>query len=104
MKPNVTEAPLTDTYYTLAVDGVNPVFKKSTGVGNLGAGKAYLDLSGISANELKVDFGESGDVTGIAEVSTKKKFNGAFYNLAGQKVAQPTKGLYIVNGKKVIIK
>ena len=26
------------------------------------------------------------------------------YNLAGQRVAQPTKGLYIVNGKKVIIK
>ena len=104
LKPNVTEAPLADTYYTLAVDGVDPVFKKSSGVGNLGAGKAYLDLSGISANELKVDFGESGDVTGIAEVSAKKAFNGEFYNLAGQKVAQPTKGLYIVNGKKVIIK
>ena len=26
------------------------------------------------------------------------------YNLAGQRVAQPTKGLYIVNGKKVVIK
>ena len=27
-----------------------------------------------------------------------------YYNLAGQRVAQPTKGLYIVNGKKVVIK
>ena len=26
------------------------------------------------------------------------------YNLSGQRVANPTKGLYIVNGKKVIIK
>lgn len=30
--------------------------------------------------------------------------NGEYYNLAGQRVAQPTKGLYIVNGKKVIVK
>ena len=30
--------------------------------------------------------------------------DGVVYNLAGQRVAQPTKGLYIVNGKKVIIK
>jgi len=30
--------------------------------------------------------------------------DGNFYNLAGQRVAQPAKGLYIVNGKKVIIK
>lgn len=72
------------------------------------AGKAYIevpygDLTG--AHELTFTFEDaSGDVTGIAEVSNKKVFNGDFYNLAGQKVAQPTKGLYIVNGKKVIIK
>lgn len=29
---------------------------------------------------------------------------GAVFNMAGQRVAQPTKGLYIVNGKKVILK
>ena len=27
-----------------------------------------------------------------------------FYNLNGQRVNQPTKGLYIVNGKMVVIK
>ena len=34
----------------------------------------------------------------------KGQTDGEFYNLAGQRVAQPTKGLYIVNGKKVVIK
>lgn len=29
---------------------------------------------------------------------------GGGYNLAGQRVAQPTKGLYIVNGRKVVMK
>jgi hypothetical protein len=27
-----------------------------------------------------------------------------YYNLNGQRVSQPKKGLYIVNGKKVVIK
>ena len=49
-------------------------------------------------------YGFSDDVTAINKVEAKKVENGVFYNLAGQQVAQPTKGLYIVNGKKVIIK
>ena len=44
------------------------------------------------------------DVTAINKVEAKKVENGVFYNLAGQQVAQPTKGLYIVNGKKVVLK
>ena len=44
--------------------------------------------------------------TGIQKIESEaaNKENGAYYNLAGQRVAQPTKGLYIVNGKKVVIK
>jgi hypothetical protein len=30
--------------------------------------------------------------------------NGKFYNLQGQEVKNPTKGIFIVNGKKVILK
>ncbi len=42
--------------------------------------------------------------TGIETVNVERgTMNGAF-NLAGQRVAQPTKGLYIVNGKKVVKK
>jgi hypothetical protein len=46
------------------------------------------------------------DATGIEKVEkdASVKENGEFFNLAGQRVAQPTKGLYIVNGKKVVIK
>ena len=72
------------------------------------AGKAYLRGVDIpaSANFLSLDFGEGeGDVTGIEAVESHKVVNNnVFYNLAGQQVAQPSKGLYIVNGKKVIIK
>ncbi len=70
------------------------------------AGKAYLPKSEVpaSASELNLDF--NGETTGISTVDSSKKsfLDGDFYNLAGQRVAQPTKGLYIVNGRKVVIK
>ena len=69
--------------------------------GNLPAGKAYLAIP-ASAPVLNLDFGGT---TGINAVNGSEfKVNGEYYNLAGQRVANPTKGLYIVNGKKVIIK
>jgi len=43
--------------------------------------------------------------TGIsATLMNSEKVNSDVYNLAGQKVMNPTKGLYIVNGKKVLKK
>lgn len=45
------------------------------------------------------------DGTAISAVKAQKAAaEGEYFNLAGQRVAQPTKGLYIVNGKKVVIK
>ena len=93
-------------YYILAA---GPSFKESTGytAGTpstfLAAGKAFLPKANVDggAHELSLDFG---DVTAIKAVEAKKVENGVFYNLAGQKVAQPIKGLYIVNGKKVVLK
>ena len=42
-------------------------------------------------------------ITGITTVKSQKAAaEGEYFNLAGQRVAQPTKGLYIVNGKKII--
>ena len=43
------------------------------------------------------------DATGIRDVKCKKEdVRGHVFDLQGRKVAQPTKGLYIVNGKKVM--
>ena len=72
--------------------------------GTLAAGKAYLNIAvSAGASALNLDFG--GEVTGVNEVREVSEVNdNSWYNLAGQRVAQPTKGLYIVNGKKVIIK
>ena len=77
------------------------------GSGSVPVGKAYLhctsDPTGAAtAPYLTIDFGGT---TGIDEVRGQMEdVRGEYYNLAGQRVAQPTKGLYIVNGKKVVIK
>ena len=71
--------------------------------GTLPAGKAYLNIAVASAHPLSLDFGD-GDVTGINSVQgSELKVNG-YFDLQGRRVAQPAKGLYIVNGKKVAIK
>ena len=43
-------------------------------------------------------------ISGINELKANTKFNGAIYNLAGQRVQTMKRGLYIINGKKVIMK
>ena len=80
----------------------NGVFQPAL-AGTLAAGKAYLAIS-VSAPVLNLGF-DGDDTTGINAVKGEGfKVYGEFYNLNGQRVTQPTKGLYIVNGKKVVIK
>ena len=69
------------------------------------AGKAYLKVTGGGDSRSFIGFGD--DTTGITMVQGEGfMVNGSdnYYDLQGRRVAQPTKGLYIVNGKKVIIK
>ena len=67
------------------------------------AHKAWLALEAATARFFAIDF--DSDATGISEATSQQPIaNSQFFNLSGQRVAQPTKGLYIVNGKKVIIK
>ena len=79
-------------------------FYKWTGAA-LADGKVYLPASEVSSARDFIGF-DSDDVTGVNNINSDAKtiFNGDFFNLAGQRVAKPAKGLYIVNGKKVIIK
>ncbi len=93
------------TYYAMMKDS-SPLKFGTFAPGTLAfpATKAYLKVSGNSdAKALTAFFGD--DVTGISQVENAvQKTDGAVYNIAGQRVSKPTKGLYIVNGKKVVIK
>jgi len=73
---------------------------------NVRAKKAYIDMSKIenvpsSARSIMLTFN---DVTGVKELKNEKMTIDQVYTLSGQRVSTPTKGLYIVNGNKIIIK
>ena len=89
------------TIYALGKKGGVVGFVKVKSGVTIPAGKAYLTIS-AGARDF-IGFGDE-DVTGVNEVKVQKEVRGEYYNLNGQRVAQPTKGLYIVNGKKVIVK
>lgn len=86
--------------YILVMNGSNAQFTKATS-GSIAAGKAYLENAGSESRILNIVF--AGEATGIKAIETVQA-DGNVYNMAGQRVAAPQKGLFIMNGKKVIIK
>ena len=82
-------------------------FKRYTGT-TFAANKAFFQADGdtVESSVFTITFDdENGETTSIKGVEAQKFMeNNKFYNLNGQEVQNPTKGLYIVNGKKVIVK
>ena len=75
-------------------------FYKANGK-KVAAGKAYLKmLTGSGAAEF---IGFDGEVTAI-ESLTAENANNEIFDLQGRRVAKAAKGVYIVNGKKVVLK
>ena len=62
------------------------------------------ELLPLMGDRVTVEFIEAAGTTGINNVNRETITNNRYYDLQGRKVAQPTKGLYIVNGRKVVIK
>ena len=91
--------------YVLVNNGVTAEFQNLSEQGaTIPAGKAYLDANGITARSLTISFDDE-DVTGISAIEKmRNEGNETFFDLQGRKVAQPAKGLYIVNGRKVVVK
>ena len=72
---------------------------------DIAANRAWLEIPATTTNgrALTIVFG---DVTGLTTANVAKAMNGDWYDLNGRKLqAAPTKkGVYILNGKKVVVK
>ena len=93
--------------YVLMNDATNGLgfYLTTTTSFTVGANTAYLpsNFDGKSARSFFSLFND--EATSIKNLTPAlSEGEGVVYNLRGQRVAQPTKGLYIVNGKKVVIK
>lgn len=106
LKPTTGSAVAADVNaYILSQNNGTAVFKKlSSSDRTIKQYKAYLELDGAQSAQL-MNFAFAGsDLTGIQNVTETSAKSKTAYDLAGRKVGKLQKGIYIVNGKKVIVK
>ena len=90
-------------------DSRNPIgfYKVKSNVTNIPGNKAFLVLTSTEAQakSFVLEF-EDGGTTGIETIENSQKSteDSVYYDLQGRRVENPTRGIYIVNGKKVVIK
>ncbi|MCR5132008.1 MAG: C10 family peptidase [Prevotella sp.] len=93
-----------NNYYILTDNMFKRVYS-----GNLAAGLAYLEMpssimnSGDSSAKIVISL-EDDATDGIILINGDEQNGGSVYDIQGRKVENMSKGIYIVNGKKVVIK
>ena len=89
----------------------NGQFVSVNGTANIGANRCYLQLPTsvfAGTRSIEIIYGDEEETTGIVSVDNgpwiMDKASGEWYSLSGQRISKPMKkGLYIHNGKKVVI-
>lgn len=104
-------SPKTLDEYMMFISGNTFMFSK--GNSKLKAFRAYFDIydtgdiydnqNGSGSRSISISFADD-STTSVNHVESSVENAPVYYNLSGQRVATPTKGLYIANGKKGIIK
>lgn len=89
-------------YYVLTKRAEGVGFGKVADGVNIPAGKCYIDLTETASKATFLSFG--GETTGISNVNAAKANANEYFSLQGVKTMKPNKGIYIHNGKKVVIK
>ena len=83
-------------------------FKSVAGYANIGKNKAYLQLPTSvfgGTRSIGISYDDEDGTTSIKDLTPAlTEGEGEWYTLQGQRVAKPGKGLYIKNGKKVIVR
>ena len=80
-------------------------FYKTTTTFTVGANTAYLPAQTAGGEGVRSFIGFDGESsTGISSVENSELRTESCFDLQGRRVAQPTKGLYIMNGKKTVVR
>ena len=94
--------PTNGTVYTLQYLDNTLGLYRYTGT-TVKGGKAYYHLANGSAAPMGFVFDFEGQTTGVESIEVNAD-NQVIYDLSGRRVAKAGKGLYIINGKKVLVK
>lgn len=79
-------------------------FYKNSNAFTLRANSAYLPAEAVGTAGARTFIGFDDETTGIAEMNTQKEDVKRMFDLQGRKVTKAAKGLYIVDGRKVVVK
>lgn len=79
-------------------------FYKNSNAFTVRANSAYLPAEAVGTAGARTFIGFDDETTGIAEVNTQKDNAKRMFDLQGRKVTKAAKGLYIVDGRKVVVK
>ena len=82
------------------------IFRKVTNdIASFTIHKAYAKIPGVPANApVTFSFSDDDTTTGVMTIDAEKPIDNTYYNLNGQRVTNPQRGIYIQGGRKVIIK
>ena len=106
------DATLKGVYTTTEVDNTannyvlkdNKVFKIGANAATVNPYRAYIQLAETAGEARELTITVDGEATAIEGITAEKTMNGEIYNLNGQRVKTAKKGIYVVNGKAVIVK
>ena len=103
LKAATTEVVADGSQYILAQRDNMVGFAKATANTTIARGKAYLEVNGLGNS--RAFYSIDGSTTGIHGISSVAPVDSsAYYSIAGVKTTKPQKGIYIHNGKKVMLK
>lgn len=102
------------TYHAQTVVPTNALFLSdnkfyySTGSTQMKAFRAYFDLQDVLAfvesSNARINLRFKGETDAVRTVAVPERHSGVTYNLQGQRVEQPARGLYIRDGKKIMVR
>lgn len=90
------------------ISAAQGIFKKAPASFTMPVHKAYAKIANVPATARLVFtfMDDNTTITGIdaVDAASSNVNNGVYYNLNGQRIEKPQHGLYIYNGKKIMIK
>ncbi len=85
-----------------SADGV--FYQATSDAVTIDAFRAYITVTGVASARGMLDVNFEDATMGIHSVKSETMKDNSYYDLLGRRVENPTKGVYIINGKKIMVR